>query len=357
MDHTSILNHSSMNASGMAALRDSAAQIADTDVDNDPENRGGSVRVVSGSGFRYVVPFPWRLHQMLDDIEKSGEDAVVSWLPDGFHFQVHNPQLFMQQIIPKFFKQKSYKSFQRQLHLYGFQRVLEGPNRGAYFHESFVKEDRKLALEITRIKAPKRRRTGKGSDKDIIKAEDTRSKEMSPLAKFIPFQPQDSLGSTSPSNNSMGAARPLAYSSSTNQTCNHLQYSTNVLRSDTSSSPTLQDIETPSVAETYEWLINAGVPFSAFDPIAIEPQRVRPTAKDGIGSDLFECADEIKSLFSAPSSPAPTSPISSPHWTSTDAAVARQDVILSIQPATQGTIHFDGGILDDLAPLDLQWGI
>lgn len=96
---------------------------------DDDENKG-SVRVVSGSGFRYVVPFPWRLHQMLDDIEKAGDDAVVSWLPDGRHFQVHNPQVFMQRIIPKFFKQKSYKSFQRQLHLYGFQRVLEGRNRG-----------------------------------------------------------------------------------------------------------------------------------------------------------------------------------------------------------------------------------
>lgn len=90
----------------------------------------GSVRVVSGSGFRYVVPFPWRLHQMLEAIEEAGDAPTVSWLPDGQHFQVHNPQSFVEKVIPKFFKQKSYKSFQRQLHLYGFQRETEGPCRG-----------------------------------------------------------------------------------------------------------------------------------------------------------------------------------------------------------------------------------
>lgn len=125
----SILSTDSVNAClrVRSLQRDNDSRRA-VEADND-ENKG-SVRVVSGSGFRYVVPFPWRLHQMLEDIEKSGGDSIVSWLPDGHHFQVHNPQLFMQRIIPKFFKQKSYKSFQRQLHLYGFHRVLEGQNRG-----------------------------------------------------------------------------------------------------------------------------------------------------------------------------------------------------------------------------------
>lgn len=100
----------------------------------DIDESSGSVRVVSGSGFRYVVPFPWRLHQMLEAIDQVGDSSIVSWLPDGQHFQVHNPQLFVQKVIPKFFKkQKSYKSFQRQLHLYGFQRETDGPNRGKYW--------------------------------------------------------------------------------------------------------------------------------------------------------------------------------------------------------------------------------
>ncbi len=114
----------------MNSLNSNLNELCSPAGDAENEENKGSVRVVSGSGFRYVVPFPWRLHQMLEDIEKAGADGIVSWLPDGQHVQVHNPQLLVQRIIPKFFKQKSYKSFQRQLHLYGFQRVLEGPNRG-----------------------------------------------------------------------------------------------------------------------------------------------------------------------------------------------------------------------------------
>lgn len=59
----------------------------DNEVTGSNDQEKGSVRVVSGSGFRYVVPFPWRLHEMLQDIERSGEDSIVSWLPDGNHFQ------------------------------------------------------------------------------------------------------------------------------------------------------------------------------------------------------------------------------------------------------------------------------
>lgn len=90
----------------------------------------GSVRVVSGSGFRYVVPFPYRLHKMLSDVEGRGDASIVSWQPDGQHFKVHDPQRFVGTIIPNEFKQKSLKSFQRQLHLYGFQRTQDGPNKG-----------------------------------------------------------------------------------------------------------------------------------------------------------------------------------------------------------------------------------
>jgi hypothetical protein len=96
----------------------------------------GSIRVVSGSGFRYVTPFPWRLHEMLEESsESSSEDSqIVSWLPDGKSFKVHDPQGFSKKIIPSWFKHKCYKSFQRQLHLYGFRRIQEGPHKGKKFN-------------------------------------------------------------------------------------------------------------------------------------------------------------------------------------------------------------------------------
>ena len=75
---------------------------------------------------------------MLEDVE-AGEDAkIVSWMPSGNAFKVHDTQAFAQKIIPKWFKQKCYKSFLRQLHLYGFQRVSDGPERGKTTKTSLV---------------------------------------------------------------------------------------------------------------------------------------------------------------------------------------------------------------------------
>ena len=106
----------------------------------------GSIRVVSGSGFRYVVPFPYRLHEMLSNIDSKHDSSIVSWLPDGKHFKVHDPRRFVEEVIPSAFKQKSLKSFQRQLHLYGFHRVHEGADKGVFESIWCESPTNKLAL-------------------------------------------------------------------------------------------------------------------------------------------------------------------------------------------------------------------
>jgi hypothetical protein len=77
--------------------------------------------------------FPYKLHEMLEYAEKRGMESIVSWLPDGRAFKVHQPEPFMKTLVPSFFKQNRYKSFQRQLHLYGFERITEGRNKGKEF--------------------------------------------------------------------------------------------------------------------------------------------------------------------------------------------------------------------------------
>jgi hypothetical protein len=58
--------------------------------------------------------FPWKLHEMLELADQEGFDSVVSWLPDGRSFKVYNPVKFVEEIMPNFFLQSKYKSFQRQ---------------------------------------------------------------------------------------------------------------------------------------------------------------------------------------------------------------------------------------------------
>lgn len=83
----------------------------------------GTIRVPSGSGYRIMTPFPWRLHEILEEVEEKKLDHIVSWLPNGLAFQVHCQQSFSDVIIPMFFRHSRYKSFQRQLYLYGFRSM------------------------------------------------------------------------------------------------------------------------------------------------------------------------------------------------------------------------------------------
>ena len=85
------------------------------------------------------IPFPWKLHEMLEDATSLNFDATVSWIPEDTGFRVHNVQDFVDNIMPRYFNQSKYKSFQRQLNMWGFERILSGPFKGGYVHDKFVK--------------------------------------------------------------------------------------------------------------------------------------------------------------------------------------------------------------------------
>ena len=94
--------------------------------------------------------FPWKLHQMLEEVETRNLQGIVSWVRDGTAFKVHDSAAFLKQVMPHYFDQSKFESFRRQLNLYGFSRVTRGENRGIYYHKHFVKNDRSLCKEITR---------------------------------------------------------------------------------------------------------------------------------------------------------------------------------------------------------------
>eukprot|EP00535_Pseudo-nitzschia_heimii_P009742 CAMPEP_0197192720 /NCGR_PEP_ID=MMETSP1423-20130617/25589_1 /TAXON_ID=476441 /ORGANISM="Pseudo-nitzschia heimii, Strain UNC1101" /LENGTH=1160 /DNA_ID=CAMNT_0042645669 /DNA_START=57 /DNA_END=3539 /DNA_ORIENTATION=+ len=94
--------------------------------------------------------FPWKLHDMLDRSSSEGSEDVVSWVDNGEAFRVHLPDAFVQNVMPRFFKQTKYKSFQRQLNLYGFTRLHNGPNKGGYKHKYFRQGQCTLCQLITR---------------------------------------------------------------------------------------------------------------------------------------------------------------------------------------------------------------
>jgi hypothetical protein len=85
---------------------------------------------------------------MLEDVEKYNHQHIVSWMSDGTGFRVYKPDEFVAKIMPHYFHQTQYRSFQRMLNLYEFQKVLSGANRGSYQHPKFVRSDRERCLEM-----------------------------------------------------------------------------------------------------------------------------------------------------------------------------------------------------------------
>lgn len=93
--------------------------------------------------------FPLKLHQLLNTVHEEGLDWIVSWSPQGNGFKVHNVKEFVSEILPRFFmRQTKYKSFQRQLNTWDFDRITKGPLVGAYVHSKFLRGNPSLCLDM-----------------------------------------------------------------------------------------------------------------------------------------------------------------------------------------------------------------
>ena len=66
----------------------------------------------------WVAPFLLHLHQML----RREDSAIVRWAADGLAFQTLDKQAMTSLVLPKYFKNKNFSSFQRQLNYFGFRK-------------------------------------------------------------------------------------------------------------------------------------------------------------------------------------------------------------------------------------------
>jgi HSF-type DNA-binding len=52
-----------------------------------------------------AVPFPIRLHVVLLQVEADGLGHVISWMPHGRCFVIHQPKEFVETVMPTYFRQ------------------------------------------------------------------------------------------------------------------------------------------------------------------------------------------------------------------------------------------------------------
>ena len=97
------------------------------------------------------MPFPDKLMDMLDK-ESVLHPDIISWCSHGRAFIVRKPKVFTSDIMGEYFKQSKLTSFQRQLNLYGFRRITQGPDASAYYHELFLRGRPQLCMRMQRQK-------------------------------------------------------------------------------------------------------------------------------------------------------------------------------------------------------------
>ena len=71
------------------------------------------------------------------DSDEKGFDDIISWVYEGVNdaFQIHDKARFEKEVSIIYFKTTQYKSFQRNLNLWGFRNVYG--RKGKYKYNSF----------------------------------------------------------------------------------------------------------------------------------------------------------------------------------------------------------------------------
>lgn len=101
--------------------------------------------------------FPHRLYDMLENAERDGYSKIISWMPDGKSFRIHvevshhdneedDSGKAIVKILKRTFKHSKFKSFLRQLQIYGFERTNKGIHRGECKHRLFIRSRRDLLI-------------------------------------------------------------------------------------------------------------------------------------------------------------------------------------------------------------------
>ncbi|GFH56586.1 hypothetical protein CTEN210_13062 [Chaetoceros tenuissimus] len=134
------LSSTSFQAPGRPSMYHDLGKVSDSAV---------SLRRKKGSADQL---FPGKLFKLLECESNDSPDAIVSWILEGRAFIVRKPEQFTKKIMPKYFDQTKFSSFQKQLYKYSFDRIKEGEGSGGYSHVLFRRDNPHLCMNMVRKK-------------------------------------------------------------------------------------------------------------------------------------------------------------------------------------------------------------
>lgn len=142
--------------------------------------------------------FPYKLHELLGEMQANAHlSSIISWMPSGNAFKIHQPELFEVVLLQKYFpRQTQINSFKRQLLYYGFDNLGDG----IFAHPCFLKDKRHLCGQITHTNPTKSQRAAHASiPSRRVRGKRAKQALRQSLANTAKAEKKSKQGRTSPS--------------------------------------------------------------------------------------------------------------------------------------------------------------
>ena len=146
---------------------------------------------------------------LFDVLSRKEYGHIISWLPHGRGFVIHDKNRFADMILPRYFDGAKYTSFTRRLKRWNFARVSRGPELGAYYNKMFKRGDPELVQKMIykmegQFEEGKKKTAGKNEDDRKMEVESIQEAvrvESLPKKKKAKKGKSPSLASRVPSSN------------------------------------------------------------------------------------------------------------------------------------------------------------
>ncbi|KAG6610097.1 HSF-type DNA-binding protein [Phytophthora cinnamomi] len=110
----------------------------------------------------WVAPFLLHLHQML----RRENPKIIRWAEDGLAFQILDKEAMTAQILPKYFKNKNFSSFQRQLNYFGFRKWSKARAQFPTYSREHFTRDNYSEMSLVKRQSKKSRKRKASSEEE-----------------------------------------------------------------------------------------------------------------------------------------------------------------------------------------------